>query len=701
MTPSSTLLRALTRRAEWDAAEQEGLLPLCIARKLHTVHPPDAPCLIEPWALDGYKLTVTEPVRTSEAVLESNALRCLRSVSATLSEPIAVVGVVADGRLRSHGHFVVVAPYRTSRFPERNQVRDVIVRAFAGTNVDIEAFIVGPEWPAYMTNHLVDEERARSIMGTVRPEDAGAAEFWGDDFSDPAFVDPSRYPLDVVPECYRTPEGVFEPGPDTVSREDANVERPAAGARRVRDEPARIRKAKAEKFRKCIRLFRRGFKYDQIRATLRMSERDVRVVAAAYGPTGVLAPSSKRKLTDKFMVTHCPALWQREDTPGRALAGHEEGVWWAVSSSRSTREAHEAFCEKYPEHRVSLSTFIRQVRDLRSTREHSVQPPRSFASCATITAREVQFQDRADAPPRSGFVFVAVIDESPLVFVASGVRLDAVEWCRLHTRMVEQFGGVPHSVALAAGSPEMAKRFFGQAASSREEHRESRRVYDDMATHFGFKIEGKPSMATWSHFVSGVTSGSETLAQLRDLIEANVRRVTRPNVERDAPLLQPRPSTKFLPREYRLAKVHHDGTVDVARGLYSVHPKYIGHDVWARKSGGFVEIEDEHGNHLAKHREVGERRRSVHPEHVALDLTGDQVSYRSYLVANAREYHPAFGFAVARFLDSSGYRPNLRSVQSLIHEANAKPRSAVVDLLGRLEPGLSANAVAQRIRTLR
>ena len=275
-------------------------------------------------------------------------------------------------------------------------------------------------------------------------------------------------------------------------------------------------------------------------------------------------------------------------------------------------------------------------------------------------------------------LFVAVLGASNYTYAEALPSQQLRDWIGAHSGMVEFFGG-----SSRIWVPDQLKS--GVTLSCRYEPG-IQRTYQEAAEHYGaVVIPARPRKARDKAKVEvGVLVAQRwILARLRNrtffslgalntaigelLVEVNQRPMQQLGASRrelferlDRPALQPLPTDRYEPAEWKICRVNIDYHVDVDRHVYSVPYQLRGEGLEARYTASVVEIYFKN-RRVASHRRRYDHQPSTLPEHMPSSHRAHAEWTPSRLIHWARQSGPATGHLVAGILDrrphpEQGYR---------------------------------------------
>ncbi|MFW2388514.1 MAG: IS21 family transposase [Polyangiales bacterium] len=285
---------------------------------------------------------------------------------------------------------------------------------------------------------------------------------------------------------------------------------------------------------------------------------------------------------------------------------------------------------------------------------------------------------------REAQIFVAVLGASNYTFVDVTWSQKSEDFLASHQRAVEFFGGVPRIFVPDNLRSGVTKPDWYEPLLNRS--------YEDLVNHLGSvaipaRVRKPRDKAKAENGVQQVER--RVLAVLRDELlvglEAARTRVieeldklndrpfqkmagSRSSVfaELDAPALQPLPKTRWVPTEWKRAKVHIDYHVEIDRHLFSVPYQYIGEVLDVKVTPNLVEI-FRNGRPVTSHRRT-QARYTTKPEHMPSKHREHRRWNPPRVVAKAKRIGPHTSELVDQLLSSKvhpeqGYRPCLGIVR--------------------------------------
>lgn len=296
-------------------------------------------------------------------------------------------------------------------------------------------------------------------------------------------------------------------------------------------------------------------------------------------------------------------------------------LWEDYKAAHPEGLQYTAFCVHYQRWLATQELVFRQVH---------APGEKLFVDYAGHT---VPILDRHTGEERCAQIFVAVLGASNYTYAEATFSQSLPDWLGAHVRALEYFGGAPRAVV-----PDNLKSAVKKA------HRyepDLNPAYQEFAEHYGLAI--LPARVRRPRDKAKVEAGvlvverwilarlrhrtffslAELNAVIAELLERlntrafkkleGCRRSRFEALER--PALRALPARGYEFAEWRVAKVHPDYHIEVARAYYSVPYRLIGSEVDVRLSARSVEI-FHHRSLVATHPRARERgRRSTRAAH--------------------------------------------------------------------------------------
>ncbi len=341
-------------------------------------------------------------------------------------------------------------------------------------------------------------------------------------------------------------------------------------------------------------------------------------------------------------------------------------LWEEYREAHPDGYAYSQFCEIYRRWAQKLKPSMRQVHragekvfiDFSGKRPHWVNP--------------------RTGEPVSAELFVAVLGASNYTYAEALPSQRLQDWIGAHNRMVEFFGGSGRIWV-----PDQLKS--GVTVPCRYEPG-IHRTYQEAAEHYGaVVIPARPGKARDKAKVEvGVLIAQRwILARLRNrtcfslralntaigalLVALNQRPMQQLRASRqelferlDRPALQPLPTHRYEPAEWKICRVNIDYHVDVDRCLYSVPYQLRGEQLDARYTASIVEIYFKN-RRVTSHRRRYDHQPSTVPAHMPSAHRAHAEWTPSRLIGWAQQAGPDTGRLVAGILErrphpEQGYR---------------------------------------------
>ncbi len=285
---------------------------------------------------------------------------------------------------------------------------------------------------------------------------------------------------------------------------------------------------------------------------------------------------------------------------------------------------------------------------------------------------------------RQAEVFVATLGASNYTFVDVTWSQKSEDFLASHQRAVEFFGGVPRIFVLDNLRSGVTKPDWYEPLLNRS--------YEDLINHLGavaiparvrkprdkakaengvLQVERRVLAPLRNEILVGLENArTRVLERLDELNDRPFQKMagSRSSVfaELDAPALQSLPKIRWVPTEWKDAKVHIDYHIEVNRHLFSVPYQYIGEVLDVKVTPNLVEIFRK-GRPVASHRR-SRKRYTTKPDHMPSSHREHRRWSPPRVVATAKRIGPHTSELVDRLLSSKihpeqGYRPCLGIVR--------------------------------------
>ena len=334
--------------------------------------------------------------------------------------------------------------------------------------------------------------------------------------------------------------------------------------------------------------------------------------------------------------------------------------------------SYSRFCELYAGWKGGIEPVMRL--------EHAAGE-KCFVDYAGLTLDVV---DPETGETRQAQVFVATLGASNYTFVDITWSQSSEDFLSSHQRAVEFFGGVPRIFVLD-------NLKSGVTTPNRYEPLLNR-SYEDLMSHLGavaiparvrkprdkakaengvLQVERRVLAPLRDQLLVGLEDARTQVLELVDkLNDRPFQKMegSRSSVfsELDRPALQPLPTTRWVPTEWKRSKVHIDYHVEVNRQYFSVPYQYIGEVLDVKVTPNLVEI-FRNGRPVASHRR-SRARYTTKPGHMPSSHREHRRWSPPRMVSRAKRIGPNVSELVDRLLSSKihpeqGYRPCLGIVR--------------------------------------
>jgi transposase len=348
-------------------------------------------------------------------------------------------------------------------------------------------------------------------------------------------------------------------------------------------------------------------------------------------------------------------LWEeyQEDRPGQAYS-------------------YSRYCELYASWKGDIEPVMRL--------EHTAGE-KCFVDYAGHTLAVV---DPETGESRQAEVFVATLGASNYTFVDVTWSQKSEDFLASHQRAVEFFGGVPRIFVLDNLKSGVTKPDWYEPSLNRS--------YEDLINHLGavaiparvrkprdkakaengvLQVERRVLAVLRDELIVGLEAArTRVMEELDKLNDRPFQKMagSRSSVfaELDALALHPLPKTRWVPTEWKPAKVHIDYHVEIERHLFSVPYQYIGEVLDVKVTPNLVEI-FRNGRPVASHHRT-KARYTTKPEHMPSAHREHRKWNPPRVVATAKRIGPHTSELVDQLLSSKihpeqGYRPCLGIVR--------------------------------------
>jgi transposase len=346
--------------------------------------------------------------------------------------------------------------------------------------------------------------------------------------------------------------------------------------------------------------------------------------------------------------------------------------------------------EEYREDRPGQAYSYSRYCELYASWKGDIEPVMRFEHAAgekcfvDYTGQTLAVVDPETGESRQAEVFVATLGASNYTFVDVTWSQKSEDFLASHQRAVEFFGGVPRIFVLDNLRSGVTKPGWYEPLLNRS--------YEDLVNHLGAvaiptRVRKPRDKAKAENGVQQVER--RVLAPLRDEVLVGLENARTRVLERldelndrpfqkmagsrssvfselDAPALQSLPRTRWVPTEWKVAKVHIDYHIEVSHHLFSVPYQYIGEVLDVKVTPNLVEIFRK-GRPVASHRR-SKKRYTTKPDHMPSSHREHRRWSPPRVVATAKRIGPHTSELVDRLLSSKihpeqGYRPCLGIVR--------------------------------------
>lgn len=294
---------------------------------------------------------------------------------------------------------------------------------------------------------------------------------------------------------------------------------------------------------------------------------------------------------------------------------------------------------------------------------------------------------------RKAWCFVMVLGYSRHMVVRIVFDQKIETWLKLHVEAFEELGGVVETVV-----PDNLKSAVIRAAFGVGQSVELNRSYQELARHYGFKIDPTPPYAprkkgkveSGVKYVKGnffAGREGENVEEVRIELARWVKEIAgmrehgtthwRPREkfeEVEQSLLLLLPPLAFEPVIWKKATVHPDSHIGFDRRLYSVPWQLIGSKVWvqATKSSVIIFANDAR---VATHRRQGPGYRSTIEEHLPEHRRDLRHRNRDYWEERAAAIGPEVKSYIHEVFEADDVLSQLRTVQAMVTHLETFPAS--------------------------
>jgi transposase len=294
---------------------------------------------------------------------------------------------------------------------------------------------------------------------------------------------------------------------------------------------------------------------------------------------------------------------------------------------------------------------------------------------------------------RKAWTFVMVLAFSRHMFAKLVFDQRVETWIRLHVEAFTAFGGAPTTLV-----PDNLKAAVIRSAFGLGDQPGLNRSYQDLARHYGFKIDPTPPRApekkgkvesAVKYVKRNGLAGREgqdindvntVLAQwTRDIAGQRVHGVTgrKPleifeTIEHDQ--LTELPRRRYEITIWKQAKVHQDAHVVFDKRLYSVPWRWCGRSVWIAATASSVAIFGEDVR-IATHDRRGVGTHSTQEHHLPEHRRDFRHRGRDFWMARAERLGPQTAGLIAELFDSDSPLSPLRAVQCIVTHLEGFPKS--------------------------
>jgi len=300
--------------------------------------------------------------------------------------------------------------------------------------------------------------------------------------------------------------------------------------------------------------------------------------------------------------------------------------------------------------------------------------------------------DPSSGKLRRAWAFIMILSYSRHRFVRFIFRQDVKSWIDCHIRAFEFFGGIPASVVLDNLRAGVVKADIYDPTLNR--------AYGELERHYGFVAD--PAKAAKAKHKGKVERGVPVVRKhllagrsFRDIEEANQRALKWCREEigmevhgttkrrpfeafqrEEAPRLRPLPPEAFECPEWKKCTVHPDHHIVVDKSYYSLPTRWIGKEVWVRRTRRLVQI-------FYDKQWIKTHLRAEQPSTWVTDLSDyppDKLAYLmptpTYCRQKASEIGPHTEALIEEILKEHAMK-NLRKAQALLRLAEKHGRTSM------------------------
>ena len=346
--------------------------------------------------------------------------------------------------------------------------------------------------------------------------------------------------------------------------------------------------------------------------------------------------------------------------------------------------------EEYQEDRPGQAYSYSRYCELYASWKGDIEPVMRFEHAAgercfvDYSGQTLTVVDPETGESRQAEIFVATLGASNYTFVDVTWSQKSEDFLASHQRTVEFFGGVPRIFVLDNLRSGVTKPDWYEPLLNRS--------YEDLINHLGavaiparvrkprdkakaengvLQVERRVLAVLRDELIVGLEAArTRVMEELDKLNDRPFQKMagSRSSVfaELDAPALQPLPKTRWVPTEWKDAKVHIDYHIEVNRHLFSVPYQYIGEVLDVKVTPNLVEIFRK-GRPVASHRR-SRKRYTTKRDHMPSSHREHRRWSPPRVVATAKRIGPHTSELVDRLLSSKihpeqGYRPCLGIVR--------------------------------------
>lgn len=382
-------------------------------------------------------------------------------------------------------------------------------------------------------------------------------------------------------------------------------------------------------------------------------------------------------------------LYPRSDEP--RPGGPAQPDWNEVAKElRRKGVTKQLLWEEYREDQGERAYSYSRFCELYASWKGQIEPVMRFEHAAgekcfvDYAGQTVAVVDPETGESREAQVFVATLGASNYTFADLTWTQSGEDFLASHQRAVEFFGGVPRIIVLDNLKSGVINPDWYEPVLNRS--------YEDLVSHLGAvaiparvrkprdkakvengvqQVERRVLAVLRDELIVGLEAArTRVMEELDKLNDRPFQKMTgsRSSVfaELDAPALQPLPKTRWVPTEWKRAKVHIDYHVEIERHLFSVPYQYIGEVLDVKVTPNLVEI-FRNGRPVASHRRT-QARYTTKPDHMPSAHREHRRWSPPRVVAKAKRIGPHTSELVDQLLSSKihpeqGYRPCLGIVR--------------------------------------